>query len=1311
MTKSPSIALATCLLLAGIPRLALAQAETCPGQDLPEVGAWVSGGAELLTVAGSTADALDDLDESAQIACWSGNGAAEEVVSFTPTEDLYLQVDLAGSSYDTKLALVSPCPSGVVACIYSDDYLGMAAGFSCSSFEAGVTYSLVISGYAGATGAYVLNVRQCTLCGNDLLEPGEQCDDGNTEDGDGCSSTCQLEIVPGCGNGIWEPVDGEQCDWGPLNGLLPCGCRADCSETPDNTPCDDGRFCTGADVCTPRSGWKGCDGSGTGPCDDLVDCTHDTCNELLDTCRHEVDDSLCDDGDPCNGVETCDLALGCRPGAPLADGAPCDDGLFCNGADTCAAGACAHAGDPCAGGAGCQEETASCAALVINEVDYDQAGTDAAEFVELFNAGAAAIDLDGFSLVLVNGDGAVAYAAIDLPAFSLAAGEFFVVCANAATVPNCDLAAGPDTNFLQNGSPDAVALLHGPAIVDALSYEGDTLGYTEGGSPLEEDLDEADLVGLARYPDGRDSNDNRRDFSRRCITPGLPNSARTEGCRCGNGAQEPGEECDDGNQVAGDGCTGCLADFCGDGVVNNAGLEQCDDGNQVAGDGCVGCLEEPGWYCEGSPGGCTPRPALLACPDPIDGPYGRLLTPWFVESDDAALLISDVSAVFPDGIPLPGPERGGVYPWMWININGNVSFEGPNLTYTPTLLPVDYPIIAAYFGDVDLGGTGDVWYCEDVVNRRLVVTYDQVGYYRDRTDRLNTFQLVLENPGEACGPGGDSGLRIRFIYHTLEWTTGDASGGVGGLCPPPFVPPWNGGAGECYPAAAGYDVGDGIYSLSTPGSGYPEVLGLVGRSNAGVPGVWQYLLVDTCGDGVTGACEECDDGNAVDDDGCTNLCTLAACGDGHVDPATEDCDGVNLGAYAGLGCAEYQPGIFTGGSLSCAADCTLDLSGCEGSYQLCYSDEDGDGSTGTPQVIPSADACGSHDTAGRPWTSVDDGDCLDDPLDPCATASLPGGIESCDGCDNDCDGGVDDPDDIAAGYPAITGASAFHADADLDGCGAPGVVILACAAGPGLVDNALDPDDGDGRCCGNGQIEPGEGCDDGANGDPCDGCLDDCTAYVNACGDGVQCGAESCDDGANGDPCDGCLDDCTAYLNACGDGVRCGSEECDDGNQLDGDGCSATCTSEGQPACGNALHEAGEECDDGRNGDPCDGCLDDCTAYVNVCGDGVRCGAEACDDGANGDPCDGCLDDCSTHQNVCGDGFQCGGEECDDGNTADGDGCSVLCEKEGGEQGSSGCGCSALGGHPAPDLSVLVGLLALRIIRRRTPRAPRRATP
>lgn len=37
------------------------------------------------------------------------------------------------------------------------------------------------------------NIICSEACGNDVLNPGETCDDGNTESGDGCPSTCQAE--------------------------------------------------------------------------------------------------------------------------------------------------------------------------------------------------------------------------------------------------------------------------------------------------------------------------------------------------------------------------------------------------------------------------------------------------------------------------------------------------------------------------------------------------------------------------------------------------------------------------------------------------------------------------------------------------------------------------------------------------------------------------------------------------------------------------------------------------------------------------------------------------------------------------------------------------------------------------------------------------------------------------------------------------------------------------------------------------------------------------------------------------------------
>jgi subtilisin family serine protease len=62
----------------------------------------------------------------------------------------------------------------------------------------------------------------------------------------------------------------------------------------------------------------------------------------------------CDDGNPCNGVETFVAGRGCVPGTPPPDGTSCGDGNVCNGEEACHGGACVTGpplvcddGDPC----------------------------------------------------------------------------------------------------------------------------------------------------------------------------------------------------------------------------------------------------------------------------------------------------------------------------------------------------------------------------------------------------------------------------------------------------------------------------------------------------------------------------------------------------------------------------------------------------------------------------------------------------------------------------------------------------------------------------------------------------------------------------------------------------------------------------------------------------------------------------------------------------------------------------------------------------------------------------------------------------
>jgi predicted extracellular nuclease len=165
---------------------------------------------------------------------------------------------------------------------------------------------------------------------------------------------------------------------------------------------------------------------------------------------------------------------------------------------------------------------AASSTLVVNEIDYDQPSTDTAEFVELRNVAPTAVDLDAYTLQLVNGSTGAAYLTFDLPAVALAPGEHYVVCASAATVANCDLDVTPETNLIQNGDPDAVAVSLGGTVVDAVSYEGQVPGFAEGAEGAPSDSADAGQS-LARVPDGCDTDENGADFRVAAATPGATN--------------------------------------------------------------------------------------------------------------------------------------------------------------------------------------------------------------------------------------------------------------------------------------------------------------------------------------------------------------------------------------------------------------------------------------------------------------------------------------------------------------------------------------------------------------------------------------------------------------------------------------------------------------------------------------------------------------------------------------------------------------------------------------------------------------------
>jgi len=169
------------------------------------------------------------------------------------------------------------------------------------------------------------------------------------------------------------------------------------------------------------------------------------------------------------------------------------------------------------------------AAIIINEIDYDQPGTDTAEFIELFNTGTSTVSLDGYSISLVNGSNASSYRTIDLSGFSIDASDYFVTCGDASLVANCDYSFTTTSGWFQNGAPDAVGLYQDTDLVDSLSYEGTLSPFTEGDALTLSDSN-SEMGSIARIFNGMDSNNNAIDFQLGCSTPGSANISGTGDC-------------------------------------------------------------------------------------------------------------------------------------------------------------------------------------------------------------------------------------------------------------------------------------------------------------------------------------------------------------------------------------------------------------------------------------------------------------------------------------------------------------------------------------------------------------------------------------------------------------------------------------------------------------------------------------------------------------------------------------------------------------------------------------------------------------
>jgi hypothetical protein len=113
---------------------------------------------------------------------------------------------------------------------------------------------------------------------------------------------------------------------------------------------------------------------------------------------------------------------------------------------------------------------------------------------------------------------------------------------------------------------------------------------------------------------------------------------------------------------------------------------------------------------------------------------------------------------------------------LYVNNNGDVTFDYPQSAYTPkTLISLGVEVIAPFWADVDTRDpvSDVVKYGTNTVDGHLAFGVDwiNVGYYQAHADRLLSCQLVIiDRPDIAAGD-----FDIEFNYEKVQWQWGDVT--------------------------------------------------------------------------------------------------------------------------------------------------------------------------------------------------------------------------------------------------------------------------------------------------------------------------------------------------------------------------------------------------------------------------------------------------------------------------------------------------------------------------------------------------------
>jgi cysteine-rich repeat protein len=390
---------------------------------------------------------------------------------------------------------------------------------------------------------------------------------------------------------------------------------------------------------------------------------------------------------------------------------------------------------------------------------------------------------------------------------------------------------------------------------------------------------------------------------------------------CGNGIQEIGEECDDGNAINGDGCAvDCRKDYCGDGVRKPILTEVTltylarSTGSTVQ----YMTLTLNGVEVARAPlpqtDSCQPGIGTLSVPSALLAETGKLGTGAELEmrSDGEVAWIIIKSRT---------PDFDGE--WVAFDANGGVDGDNrnPDLCAAGTQIGIDgvWSYDASMGEECDDGNTVDDDSCTNACKLNLAQCTDPTvcpacGNHRqeagEQCDDGNTFSgdgCTSTCRQESCGDGITQGpvsyLTIKYLARScnqgpqdIYFTVNDVEVGRAPLpetcdCQPPIAT-----VQLSDPALLGQiHVGDTLTvilhtqgevawsTLEVHGSSWAELEVLFDANDGGdaVQGNPDLCLAGSFngpdGVGIAGTMiygEECDDGNTVDTDGCTNDCRI-----------------------------------------------------------------------------------------------------------------------------------------------------------------------------------------------------------------------------------------------------------------------------------------------------------------------------------------------------------------------------------------------------------------------------------------------------